>query len=84
MLGYGSPLSEFHNQSKPPSAFSSLELKEEVLARVRVDPTIDPGFVALVEQCCVNTAYTHIVREAQVIKRWNTDSITLIGDAVFK
>lgn len=84
MYGYGSPLSEFSNRSKPPDKLTPLELKEECLARVRSDPTIDPKFIALTEHCVVNTAYVHVVKECQAIKKWDSGSVTLIGDAVFK
>jgi hypothetical protein len=84
MFGYGSPVHEFSNQSKPPGKLTSIELKEECLARVRSDPSIDPKFVALAEYCIVNTAYVHIVRDCQAIKKWDTGSVTLLGDAVFK
>jgi 2-polyprenyl-6-methoxyphenol hydroxylase-like FAD-dependent oxidoreductase len=83
MFGYGSPINEFTNKSKPPAQLSSLELKEECLARVRADPKIDPRFVALAEHCVPNTAYVHVVRDCHAIKRWDTGSVTLIGDAVF-
>jgi hypothetical protein len=84
MYGYGSPLHEFSNRSKPPDKLTPLELKEECLARVRSDPKIDPKFVALTEHCIINTAYVHVVKECQTIKKWETNSVTLIGDAVFK
>jgi hypothetical protein len=84
MFGYGSPTDEFHNKSKPPTRFSPEELKAEIIARVRADPKIDPAFVSLAEQCIVNTSYTHLVKDSQVIKKWNTDLVTLIGDSVFK
>lgn len=84
MFGYGSPLGEFINKSKHPLQLTPQELKAECIARVRKDPGIDPRFVALAEHCLVNTAYVHTNREMQPIKRWDTESITLIGDAVFK
>ncbi|KAH7364550.1 hypothetical protein BKA65DRAFT_140569 [Rhexocercosporidium sp. MPI-PUGE-AT-0058] len=83
MYGYGSPTHEFSNQSKAPNMLSSLELKAECLARVRSDPNMDPRFVALTELCVVNSAYVHMVRDFQAVKRWNTSAITLVGDAVF-
>lgn len=84
MYGYGSPIQEFSNQSKPPGDLSSLELKAECLARVRSDPNIDSRFVTLTEHCVVNSAYVHTVKDCQAVKKWDTSSVTLIGDAVFK
>ncbi|KAF4636347.1 hypothetical protein G7Y89_g1739 [Cudoniella acicularis] len=82
-FGYGGPRSEFLNQSKPISKLSSEELKLECIMRARGNPNIHPNFVALAEQCIINTAYVHVVKDCQAIKRWNTDSVTLIGDSVF-
>lgn len=84
MFGYGGPIHEFINKTKPPTKLSSAELKAECLARTRADPKIDPKFVALAEHCVVNTAYVHSLRDCQAVKRWDTSSITLMGDAVFK
>lgn len=84
MYGYGSPIHEFSNRSKPPGELSSVELKAECLSRVLSDPNIDPRFVTLTEHCVVNSAYVHTVKDCQAVKRWDTSSVTLIGDAVFK
>jgi len=84
MFGYGGPTDEFSNKTKSPGEFSPAELKAEILARVQADPNRDSIFVALAEHCIANTAYVHVVRDCQAIKRWDTDSVTLIGDAVFK
>lgn len=84
MYGYGGPVHEFCNRSKPPAKLSPSELKEECLARVRSDPHMDPRIVSLTEHCVVNTAYVHVVKEYQAIKKWDTSSVTLLGDAVFK
>lgn len=84
MFGYGSPVDEFSNRAKPPGKLSPEELKEECIARVRLVPKIDPRFIALAEKCVINTAYVHVVRDCQAVKRWETSCITLIGDAVFK
>ncbi|KAG4426618.1 hypothetical protein IFR04_000049 [Cadophora malorum] len=83
MYGYGSPIHEFSNRSKPPGELSSVELKAECLSRVLSDPNIDPRFVTLTEHCVVNSAYVHTVKDCQAVKRWDTSSVTLIGDAVF-
>jgi hypothetical protein len=84
MFGYGSPAAEFSNRTKPPDKLTSTELKAECLARVRSDPNIGPKFIALAEHCIINTAYVHTVKDCQAIKKWDTSSVTLIGDAVFK
>jgi hypothetical protein len=47
MFGYGSPINEFSNKSKPPGELSPAELKAEILARVQTDPNIDSRFIAL-------------------------------------
>ncbi|RDL34494.1 FAD protein [Venustampulla echinocandica] len=83
MFGYGSPCDEFSNKSKPPGELSSEELKVECLERVRADPKMHPSFIALAEQLIINTAHIHIVRDCKAIKRWNSGSVTLIGDSVF-
>lgn len=84
MFGYGSPVDEFLNKKKPPGKLSPEELKEECIARVRLIPNADPKFLALAEKCVINTAYVHVVRDCQAVKRWDTNRVTLIGDAVFK
>ena len=84
MFGYGSPVDEFLNKKKPPGKLSPEELKEECIARVRLIPNSDPKFLALAEKCVVSTAYVHVVRDFQAVKRWHTSRMTLIGDAVFK
>lgn len=84
MFGYGSPVNEFLNKETPPGKLSPEELKEECIARVRSVPNVDPKFVALAEKCLINTAYVHVVRDCQAVKRWDTGCVTLVGDAVFK
>lgn len=83
MFGYGSPVDEFLNKKKPPGKLLPEELKEECIARVRLIPNADPKFLALAESCVINTAYVHVVRDCQAVKRWDTSPVTLIGDAVF-
>jgi hypothetical protein len=84
MFGYGSPVGDFLNKEKPPGKFSPEELKEECIARIGLVPNADPRFIALAEKCPINTAYVHVVRDCQAVKRWDTNCVTLIGDAVFK
>jgi hypothetical protein len=84
MFGYGSPVDGFLNKEKAPGKLSCEELKQECIARIRAVPNVDPKFIDLAEKCVINTAYVHIVRDCQAVKRWETDSVTLIGDAVFK
>ncbi len=84
MIGYGSPINEFTSKSKTLVKLSSLELKKECLERVQADPNIDPRFVALTEHCLPNTSFIHIVRDCHAIKKWDSSSVTLIGDAVLK
>ena len=84
MLGYGSPVDESLNKKKSPRKLSPEELKEECIARVRLIPNADPKFLALAEECVINTAYVHVVRDCQAVKRWDTSRMTLIGDVVFK
>ncbi|KAL3419847.1 O-methyltransferase [Phlyctema vagabunda] len=83
MFGYGSPLSQFINK-KPPEEMTSEELKAECVARAKTDRNIHPNFVALIDQCVLNSAWLHIVRDCQTITPWDSGSITLIGDSVFK
>ncbi|KAF8866380.1 FAD/NAD(P)-binding domain-containing protein [Acephala macrosclerotiorum] len=83
MFGYGGPIREFINKSKPAIKLSSAELKAECIARTRADPRIDPKFIALAENCVLNTAYVHAVRDCQAVKRWDTSNVTLMGDSVF-
>lgn len=84
MLGHGGPRNAFINKSKPPVQLTSAELKAEVITRMKADPKMYPKFVALAEQCILNTAYVHNVREAHAVKRWDTSGVTLMGDSVFK
>ena len=84
MYGYGSPLHEFSNRTKHPTKMSPTELKEECLARVRADKAMDPRIVELTERCLVNTAWVHLVRDSQAVKKWDSGTVTLVGDAVFK
>ena len=84
MFGYGSPVDEFLNKTKPPGKLSPEELKEECIARVRLISNAVPKFLSLAEKCVINTAYVHVVRDCQAVKRWDTSRVTLIGDAVFK
>ena len=84
MLGYGSPVSQFINKSKPAGEMSSEELKTEIMSRVKTDRSIHPNFVLLAEQCVLNSAWVHVVKDCQAVKAWGSSSVTLIGDSVFK
>ncbi len=84
IFSYGSPVDEFLDKKTPPGKLSPEELKEECIARIRLVPTADPKFLALAEKCVINTAYVHVVRDCQAVKRWDISRVTLIGDAVFK
>jgi hypothetical protein len=84
MFGYGSPINEFTNKSKHPTAFSSGELKQECIARAKSDPKIHPDFLTLAEKCIINTAYLHMVRNIKAMKPWHLKNVALVGDAVFK
>lgn len=84
MFGYGSPINEFVNRSKPPSAFSSEELKTECITRAKRDRKIHPDFATLAERCCINTAYVHMIKNIKAVKPWASENVTLVGDAVFK
>lgn len=84
MFGYASPKSSFTNKSKPPEQFTPEELKEECLARARVSKYVHPHFLALAEKCITSTAFLHSVKKCEVLRPWDSSSVTLIGDAVFK
>jgi hypothetical protein len=84
MIGYGCHIDHFINVSKSPDQLSSAELKEEILCRTRNDPGVHPSFRTLAKMCVTNSAYLHVVKNCDVIKPWKSQSVTLIGDAVFK
>jgi hypothetical protein len=84
MFGYGSPINEFMNKSKPPQKLSSQELRTECIARTRFDRKLHPDFKTLAEKCILNTAYIHMVKNTKAMKPWTSDNVTLVGDAVFK
>lgn len=83
MFGYASPITEFADKSKPPQKMTSAELKEECIARAKLDWRLHPDFKNLAEKCILNTAYVHMVKNAKAIKPWTSDNVTLVGDAVF-
>ena len=84
MFGYGSPVNEFCNKSKQPYELTSEELKVEIVTRAQTDSSVHPNLVTLTQRCVIDTAYMHIVRNSQPVKPWNSECVTLIGDAVFK
>ncbi|RDW73539.1 hypothetical protein BP6252_07446 [Coleophoma cylindrospora] len=82
MFGYGSPVSKFINK-KPVTELSREEMKEECILRAKTDPDIHPNLLALAEHCAVSSGWMHLVQDCQVIKHWESDCVTLIGDSVF-
>jgi hypothetical protein len=84
MFGYGSPISEFVNKSKGVYDMTAIDLKNEVIARARLDPKMHPNLRKLAEHCVINTAYVHMVKNCSAVKPWDSSRVTLIGDAVFK
>lgn len=84
MYGYGSPASAFINKTKPPENLTPEELKAEIINRSKVDRNIHPNFLKLAEMCLTKTAYLHMVKKCDSVKPWDSTSVTLIGDAVFK
>lgn len=84
MFGYGSPLDQFTNKSKPPQRLSSEELKMECINRIKRDTKLHPDYLALAEKCIINTGYVHMVRDTGAVKPWDSNCVTLVGDAVFK
>jgi hypothetical protein len=84
MFGYGSPIDQFCNRTKPPLRFSSEELKAECITRAKHDNKLHPDFVTLAEKCVINTGYVHMVRDTGTVKPWDSNCVTLVGDAVFK
>lgn len=84
MYGYGSPASAFINKTKRPEEFTPEELKTEIIARSKTDRNVHPNFLQLAEMCLTSTAYLHMVKKCDSVKPWDSTSVTLIGDAVFK
>ncbi|KAI9832019.1 MAG: hypothetical protein M1819_004563 [Sarea resinae] len=82
MIGFGGPLASFMNRTKFPEDFTSVELKEECLARVNSYP-VHPKLKRLAELCLTESAYVNVIRDCEVIRPWKSKSITLIGDALF-
>jgi 2-polyprenyl-6-methoxyphenol hydroxylase-like FAD-dependent oxidoreductase len=83
MVGFGSRLGNFINRSKPPTEMSPMELKAECIARVHEHPT-HPSIKALVELIVTDSCYTNIFRMVEVPRAWDSDRVTLVGDAAFK
>ncbi|KFY67397.1 hypothetical protein V496_01588 [Pseudogymnoascus sp. VKM F-4515 (FW-2607)] len=82
MLGAGSPVSNFHNHHCPPNNLTSAELKAELIERTST-PSIHPRFAELAHMACTDTAYVHTVRKSEAIGPWSSQTVTLLGDAVF-
>ncbi|KFZ04825.1 hypothetical protein V502_09994 [Pseudogymnoascus sp. VKM F-4520 (FW-2644)] len=82
MFGAGSPVSNFQNRRCPPNCLTSAELKSELIERTS-KPDIHPRFAELAQMVCTDTAYVHTVRKSEVIRPWTSQTVTLLGDAVF-
>lgn len=82
MLGAGSPVSNFHNRRCPPNSLSPSELKAELIERTSA-PGIHPRFIALARMACTDTAYVHKVCKSETVHPWSSQTVTLLGDAVF-
>lgn len=82
MLGAGSPVSNFHNCRCPPNGLTPAELKAELIERTST-PGIHPRFAELAHMACTDTAYVHTVCKSEAIRPWASQTVTLLGDAVF-
>ncbi|KFY06965.1 hypothetical protein V492_07570 [Pseudogymnoascus sp. VKM F-4246] len=82
MLGAGFPASDFHNRRCPPADLTPAELKAELIERTS-KPGIHSNFAELAQAACTNTAYVHTVCKSDAIHSWNSQAVTLLGDAVF-
>lgn len=82
MLGAGSPVSNFHNRRCTPNCLTPAELKAELIERTS-KPGIHPRFAELAQAACTDTAYVQTVRKSEVIRPWTSQTVTLLGDAVF-
>lgn len=83
MVGFGSRLKDFADQSKSPAEMTPNELKAECISRVNAHPT-HPSIKALVELVVTDSAYANVFRMVDVSEPWNSDNVTLVGDATFK
>jgi 2-polyprenyl-6-methoxyphenol hydroxylase-like FAD-dependent oxidoreductase len=82
MFGAGSPISNFHNRRCAPNCLTPTELKAELIERTS-SPGIHPRFAELARMVCTDTAYVFTVRKCDVIRPWESQNVTLLGDAVF-
>jgi hypothetical protein len=82
MLGAGSPASNFHNRRCPPHDLTPAELKAELIERTST-PGIHSRFAELAQAACTNAAYVNTVCKSEVIRPWTSQTVTLLGDAVF-
>ncbi|OBT64269.1 hypothetical protein VE03_06813 [Pseudogymnoascus sp. 23342-1-I1] len=82
MLGAGFPASSFHNRRCPPPGLTPTELKAELIERTSA-PGIHSRFAELAQAACTNTAYVHTVCKSNAIRPWTSQTVTLLGDAVF-
>ncbi|EWY87739.1 hypothetical protein FOYG_09136 [Fusarium oxysporum NRRL 32931] len=82
MVGFGSRLRDFADQSKSPAEMTPNELKAECISRVNAHPT-HPSIKALVELIVMDSAYANVFRMVDVSEPWNSDNVTLVGDATF-
>ncbi|KFZ19616.1 hypothetical protein V501_00617 [Pseudogymnoascus sp. VKM F-4519 (FW-2642)] len=57
-------------------------LKAELIERTS-KPSIHPRFAELAQMVCMDTAYVSTVRKCEVICPWASQTVTLLGDAVF-
>ncbi|KAF6520609.1 hypothetical protein HZS61_014867 [Fusarium oxysporum f. sp. conglutinans] len=82
MVGFGSRLKDFADQSKSPAEMTHNELKAECISRINAHPT-HPSIKALVELVVTDSAYANVFRMVDVSEPWNSDNVTLVGDATF-
>jgi hypothetical protein len=83
MVGFGSRLKDFADQSKSPAEMSPHKLKAECISRVNSHPT-HPSIKALVELIVTDSAYANVFRMVDVSDPWDSGNVTLVGDATFK
>jgi hypothetical protein len=83
MVGFGSRLKDFADQSKSPAEMGPHKLKAECISRVNSHPT-HPSIKALVELIVTDSAYANVFRMVDVSDPWDSGNVTLVGDATFK
>ncbi|KFX99556.1 hypothetical protein O988_03791 [Pseudogymnoascus sp. VKM F-3808] len=82
MFVAGSQISNFCNRRCMPNCLTSAELKAELIERTS-KPGIHPRFAELAQMVCTDTAYVSTVYKCKVIRPWASQTVTLLGDAVF-